>query len=378
MERRITRRQVARLRLQALGLVREGTVAATPSPVEVVCHHLAMQAQDWGASRWAIGSRSDAMVDADVIAAYDAGEIVRSWPMRGTVHVVAAEDLPWMLELMGGRALAGVQRRWDLLGIDEPTLERAREVAVALLGGGRRASRAELLAAFAGAGLDLGGQRSYHAVWYLAQTGTLVSGPTRGGEQDLVLLDEWIPTPRVLGRDEALRELGVRYLGARGPATVEDLVHWTKLTKRDCRAAFDSSGADIVELQRDGEAMFMLRERWEQHDPDLRRADQAVLALAPFDEHLLGYRRRADVLDAAHAERIVPGRNGVFRATIVAGSCVVATWKKTRREHHVALTVEPLGGAIRERPLAAALERYGRFIGSDITVDIQAAVVDAR
>jgi hypothetical protein len=126
--------QIARLRLQALGLVGRPEVASDPAGV--VAHHLAMQAQNFPASRWAVGSRLSGSTEADVVAAYDAGSIVRSWPMRGTVHVVAARDLPWMLEHLGPRALTGVRGRWDRLGIDEVFLERAREVAQELLRGG--------------------------------------------------------------------------------------------------------------------------------------------------------------------------------------------------------------------------------------------------
>ncbi len=89
-----------------------------------------------------------------------------------------------------------------------------------------RASRAQLLEACTDAGLDVAGQRGYHTVWYLSQTGTLVLGPTdESGEQLLVLLDEWVPQPRVLTGDDALAALGERYLAAHGPATVDDLQH---------------------------------------------------------------------------------------------------------------------------------------------------------
>lgn len=359
--------EIARLRLQALGLA--GPAAAS-DVAGVVTHHLAMQAQDFAASRWAVGSRLPGSADADVMAAYDAGLVVRSWPMRGTVHVVAAPDLPWMLEHLGPRALSGVQGRWKYLGIDEAFLERARDVAVELLRGGGRATRAELTEACQGAGLDVTGQRSYHTVWYLSQTGTLVQGPTRDGEQELVLLDEWIPEPRVLDRPSALRELGVRYLRARGPATVEDLVHWTKLTKTDARKALDVDGERIVEVDAPGGPYRMLAEQLDTLDPGSPDVDRAVLALAAFDEHLLGYRVRDCVLDPEHATLVDPGRNGVFRWTLVAGGRVVGTWKRTRRTHHVVVDVEPFGRLpARVRKAAPeAIEAWGRFAGVEVNV----------
>lgn len=359
--------QIARLRLQSLGLV--GGSRAT-DPEEVVRHHLAMQAQDFRASRWAIGSRLPGSVESEVLAAYDSGTLVRSWPMRGTVHAVVADDLPWMLDLMGQRALAGVARRWEFLGIDEGMLERARDIATGLLTGGGRCTRAELVQTLTDAGLDLTGQRSYHTVWYLSQTGTLVQGPTLDGDHQLVLLEEWIPKPRRFSREEALAELGARYLAARGPATVDDLVHWTGLTKTDCRKALEGVDGSIVEVHGPGGPYRMLAEQLDTLDPHHPEADEAVLALAAFDEHLLGYRVRDCVLDPEHASLVDPGRNGVFRWTLVSGSRVVATWKRTPRTRKVVVEVTPfrkIPARVR-KGATAALERWGAFVGTPVEV----------
>ncbi len=365
----LTTRQIARLRLKALGLA--GAEAGS-TPLEVVEHHLAMQAQDFRASRWAIGSRIAGSTDAEVIAAFDRGEIVRSWPMRGTVHVTPARDLPWMLGLLSPPALSGAARRREQLGLTEADLEHARAAAVDRLTGGRQATRDELGEAFAEAGLDLSGQRRYHTIWYLSQTGTLVQGPVVDGDHALVLLDEWIPEPRRLEREEALRELGRRYLRARGPATVEDLVHWTKLPKRDARLALQPADGDIVQVEGPGGPYRILAEHLAALDPEDRTPDRKVLALAAFDEHLLGYRVRDAVLDPAHAQLVDPGRNGVFRWTIVAGGRVVATWKRIRRTHHTLVEVVPFRPLPRrvEGALPAALEGWARFEGVEIEVRV--------
>ncbi len=356
--------EIARLRLQALGLA--GRVPVAPDAEGVVAHHLAMQAQDFPASRWAVGSRIPGSRDGDVLAAYDSGSIVRSWPMRGTVHVVAAQDLPWMLEHIGPRALIGVKRRWEQLGIDEAFLERARDVAVELLRGGGRATRPELTEAWREAGLEMTGQRTYHAVWYLSQTGTLVHGPTRDGEPEVVLLHEWIPDPPMMDRPAALRELGVRYLRGRGPATVDDLVH----CKTDARTALEADGETIVEVRGPAGPYRILSEQVDTLDPGAGAADDQVLALAAFDEHLLGYRVRDCVLDPEHATLVDPGRNGVFRWTVVARSRVVGTWRRKRLTHHVRTDVTPfttLPARVR-KAIPRAIGRWGRFAGVQVDV----------
>ena len=363
----LTAPRIARLRLQSLGLV--GAPVAD-EPTGIVRHHLAMQAQDFKASRWAVGSRLPGSIDADILAAYDAGTLVRSWPMRGTVHVVAAEDLPWMMELMGPKALSGVKRRWEHLGIVEEVMERARDVAVQLLSGGGRCTREEWGVAVEEAGLDLRGLRSYHTIWYLSQTGTLVQGPTRDGEQELVLLDEWIPNPRRLSRDEALRELGVRYLQARGPATVEDLSHWSGLGKIDCRKALAPEEGVIEVVDGPGGPYHLAAGTLDRLDPDSADAAAAVLALPAFDEHLLGYRVRDAVLEPAHATLVDPGRNGVFRWTLVADGRVVATWKRTPRARRTVIDITPFARipARVRKAVPRALERWGAFAGTELEV----------
>lgn len=366
----VTSAQIARLRLQTLGLHPHPALPPLRTPLEVIRHHLAMQSQDWPGSRWAIGSRLPGCTDADVLAAYDSGEIVRSWPQRGTVHAVEAVDLHWMLALMGVRALSGVERRWEFLGIGQPVLEQARNVAIQLLQGGKRATREELQVALTDAGLDLSGQRAYHTVWYLSQTGTLVQGPTRDGEQELVLLDEWIANPRRLDRQESLAELGKRYLQARGPVTVDDLVHWSKLSKGDCKKALDAArdGDKVIELARDGRTYLMLRALWEQLDSHDPQVDAGLHALACFDEHLLGYGNRDDVLDPAHATLVDPARNGVFRWTLVHGSRVVATWKRAKKTKKTVVTVEPFAPGWTHADLQGPLQSWGRFAGTPVEI----------
>jgi len=70
------------------------------APGDAVRWMLALQGQDFAGVRWSVGLRHVDATDARISAALDAGEIVRSWPLRGTLHLVPAEDLGWMLRLL--------------------------------------------------------------------------------------------------------------------------------------------------------------------------------------------------------------------------------------------------------------------------------------
>ena len=96
---RVSRKIMGRLRLASQGLLGPG-LGSVPDAVRWMT---ATQAQDLQAALWAVGLRVPGAAVSDVRAAIDGGTVVRSWPMRGTLHLVAPEDLRWMLGLTAER-----------------------------------------------------------------------------------------------------------------------------------------------------------------------------------------------------------------------------------------------------------------------------------
>jgi hypothetical protein len=325
------------LRLAAQRLVGEGE----GTPADAVHRLLAAQAQDLPGALTSVALRTASRSRTDVHAALDDGQVVRSWPMRGTLHLVAADDLPWMLDVLGSRTLAGVAKRWANLELDEKQAERARECVLAALGQRDRASRAELLDAIAEGGVATTGQRGYHLLWYLSQTGTLCMGPTDGdGDQLFVLVEKWIARPRRLEPDEAHAELTLRFFAGHGPATVPDLVRWSGSTAGKIRAGLAEVRDRLEAVSVDGTEYLM-----DPGTPDRLAAAQkeagGVLLLPGFDEFVLGYGDRTGVLPAEFAQRIVPGNNGMFRPTVVHRGQIVGTWKWAGRGAKRRVEAEP-------------------------------------
>src|SRR4051812_22844696 len=118
----------------------------------------AMQAQDAASGLWSLGARLPGQTLLDIEAALERRKAIRTWPMRGTVHLVPSADAHWMLDLMGVRALAGVAARRAVIGLDEATADRAVEVLAEALAGGNRMTRAECLAALNAGGVPVTGQ----------------------------------------------------------------------------------------------------------------------------------------------------------------------------------------------------------------------------
>ncbi|NIZ90127.1 winged helix DNA-binding domain-containing protein [Kineococcus rubinsiae] len=321
-----------RLPRSEVGLVRLAAqrVHAPPGGAADVVRHLgAVQAQDLRAGATAVALRCGAADVSGVAAALAAGTVVRTWPMRGTLHLLAAEDVGWVLGLTAGRTVTATATRRRQLGLDEAFVERAREVAVGLLTGGRAARRADLHAAWTAAGLDVTGQRAPNLLQHLALTGTLVLGPPRGREQLVVLLQEWVPTGRRLTGEEALTEWARRYVAGHGPATAADFATWTKLPLTAARRAFAALRPEVEAVDVDG-VEHLVHPSATAALAASRRALRAVHLLPGFDEFLLGYGDRSHVLAPEHVDAVCPGGNGIFRGTVVTAGQVVGTWVRER------------------------------------------------
>jgi hypothetical protein len=336
---------IARMRLRNQGI-------ADPrftSPHAVVSWFGAIQAQDYLGALWAVGLRMKKAVEADIERALAERKIVRSWPLRGTLHFVAAEDLKWMLELLGprmiGRNAARLKRAFEL---DASALRRCRTAVIRALEGGQQLTRGEFYDALGRARIRTNASRGLHIIFSLAQERLICFGPRRAKQHTFVLLDEWAPGSTNLKGDEALHELARRYFASHSPATAADFAWW--------------SGLPVVEAKRAAEMVGALRKRKRAAIPT-----PSAWLLPAFDEYLVGYKDRSAVLDPAYVKRVNAG-GGLLNPTIVIDGEVVGTWKRIMKRDGVAITrslFRPLKKG-EERLVSDAEERYTNFVGRNI------------
>jgi len=327
-------------------------------PADVVRWLGAVQAQDYLGGLWAIGLRTRGATEGSVEDAVARRAIVRTWPMRGTLHFVAAEDVRWILPVLTPRVIAGAQSRFRQLGMDAATFTKSARVAEQALAGGNVVRRDKLYEIWNAAGIATHESRGLHLLGVLSQQGLLCFGPRDGKQQTFALLEDWVPAARTLERDTALGELARRYFQSHGPATVQDFAWWAGLTLRDARTGLESAKSA---LQRAGVAG---REFWFAGSAPTRRKSDAAFLLPPWDEFTVAYRDRSDILDPRYARRVNAG-GGILSPVIVIRGAVVGTWKRTIKKDTV--TVKPTffkapTGADRAL-VAAAAERYARFLG---------------
>ncbi|WP_189331872.1 winged helix DNA-binding domain-containing protein [Actinoplanes ianthinogenes] len=322
----------------------------------------AMQAQDLNSVLWSLGARLPGRTREEIVAETERRDVIRTWPMRGTVHLIPSADAHWMLELTGVRMLAGAAKRREMLGLSESDADKAADILGAALTGGGRLTRSACVAAINEGGVAVSGQLGYHLLWYASQRGVTAIAPNEGAEQTFVLLDEWADTRNSPSHEEALGILAHRYFRGHGPTTAKDFAGWTSLPMKDVRAGIAAAGLEKVDV--DGVEMW---------------ADPAVLdagpvrgwwALPGFDEYMLGYKDRSMMATPEMLTSIVPGGNGVFQSTLVRDGRVMAVWKRTLGKKAVSVLVSPLVEFTAADWASAeeALQPFGTFVGLPITV----------
>lgn len=348
--------------------LRSHLLSAPASDVVTAAEHLlATQAQEFWGGRWALAARTRPgrggrrVTIRDVDAAFDRGELVRSWTMRGTIHILPARDLAWVLSLTGERQTrqgAATHRRE---GIDDDVVARAETAARTALRGGNRLTRRELFDVFELAGVDTSGQRGYHVLTRLSMRPVIVQGPVvprEGGpthEQYFVLAEEWIGESAA--PPDPLAEFFVRFVTAHGPAGVRDFAWWTSLPLGDARQAAEAAADRLVEVD---EGLYVAPDR-----PRRSASAPSVLALPPFEEYYISYADRTVACAPAFASVIGPSMNGIVRPILVADGAIVGVWK-----HSVAVgrhTDSPVPellapGTATDTEIADALERYRAFV----------------
>ena len=250
---------LVRLRLHNQGLLR--SLFRTPS--DVVRWFGAVQSQDLLGSLYAIGLRIGDVTEAGVEQALADRSVVRSWPMRRTIHCMAADDARWMIRLLGARGIARMQPYHRAMGITEEQLRRAGRVLEKTLAGGHQRTRAELYRRLKEAGLATaspdGHTPGLHLLCHWAQAGLICIAARREKQATFALLEEWTPRGRDLRGDDALAELTGRYFQSHAPATVQDFAWWAGLPRKEAKRALSLMRDRLRSIERDGREYWLLR-----------------------------------------------------------------------------------------------------------------------
>ena len=338
MAGRLDDERLRRLRLAAQRLIPATATADAAAAARAV---VGVQAQDVRAAGLALRSRVPGLRRADV----DGCGLVRTWTVRGTVHLIDPSDRPWLHAAVG----PGNRARFDAAMRQRGEYDLAARMLpdmIAVLGE-RPLERAALLRELAARGHPGLGQRSINVLMPWAASQGLVVGLADGRYRAA-------EPPAAVDADLALATLAGRYLAGYGPAAPADLASWSGLplgTARRALAALDHPEAAGGLLALPGTL-----------DAAAPPAPPALL-LAAFDPLMLGYRSREPVVAAGDDRRILPG-GGMLRAAVLIDGRAAGTWALTAEGGRRTVRIDWFRRPAHSAQLRAEQLDIERFLGS--------------
>jgi hypothetical protein len=335
------------------------------SPEEVVHWLGAVQSQDYGPAKWALGQRisGSGASDSAIERAFNDGTILRTHVLRPTWHFVLPADIRWLLELTGPRVLLQNAYMCRREGLDDATLTASSSLIVEALRGGQHRTRKELEQVLTAAGIDSArGFRIGYMLMHAELRGLICSGALSGKQHTYALIDERAPLAQDphLSRNEALAELTLRYFTSHGPATVKDFRWWSSLTMTEIRAGLALVDGQLEHQDLDGATYWFAAP-----PPVARPASPTVHLLQGYDEYIVGYGDTKFALDTSGIARTTTRDDGMFNMIVLLDSQVAGHWTRTLKSDTVNIEIALYApfDAAQTAALHAACTRHAEFLG---------------
>ena len=340
------------------------------SAVGVVRRLCAVQAQVASFAELCVRVRRTRSKPGDVGRALSDGRLIKTWAMRGTLHLLTPEDAGAFLSLIAsGRSWE--RPSWQkYFGVTPKQLDALREVIQETLAG-KVLTREELIGAVtARRGYGHLGE-ALRSGWGTllkpyAWQGDLCFGPNRGNRVTFVRPEDassrWV---RPREPEEAAAIAIVAYLRGYGPASVDNFHNWLsrgRVSTRQVRKWFASVGDRLREVEVGGERRYVLAEDLDELLST--KPTKAVRLLPGFDQYVLGPGTDDPHVLPAARRRAVSQQSGWIAPIVVAGGVVRGTWKIAADNVQVAWFSE--AGAVPRSGLRAEVERLSTILGRDL------------
>ncbi|MCY4466682.1 MAG: winged helix DNA-binding domain-containing protein [Chloroflexi bacterium] len=337
------------------------------SAAQVVRQLCALQSQEWASAQLAIHARTKSITQTGIQHAREVERsIVLSWSLRGTLHLVAAADLRWLLALCGEGVIRSTRRRFQQLGLTEAIREEALEAMSAILEREGAMNRADLAMALGDYCIPTAGQAIHHLLRFAALRGLLCHGPEVAGKLTFVLLDQWLSDTAPAPADP-LGELARRYLLACAPATRQDFAQWSGLRAAQVKTAWAAVSAHSRPVATPAGEALMLADQLDSE------SKETMLRLLPrYDNYLLAQKDRRFIIAPDHVRQVYPG-GGLIRACVLINGEAQAAWQLEKRRAGIRIIIMPFEGLDSAHlPLIEAeTESIGKFLNTNAELRVQ-------
>jgi hypothetical protein len=331
-------------------------------PQELVSWMGAIQSQDYGMAKWAIGLRLSTSDDTIIEKAFNEGKILRTHVLRPTWHFVTSKDIRWMLDLTAPRILSSLAHARRFLSLDKKTLKKCNDVLAKALSGGKQLTRDEVRSILQQAKIDTSGLRFIHLLEHAELERVICSGRKKEKQFTYALFDERA-SARTLEHEEALAELTKRFFTSRGPATIYDFAWWSGLSVSDAKKGIEMVKQRFKREILDGKEYFF-------QVPSLFENEfaQTTLLLPNYDEYVVSYKDRTEAIDKKHLAIISKERNAVFTNSILVNGKIAGTWQRAIKNNSVTVNTRLFSSLskTKQQLVTKAAIRYGKFLGKSL------------
>ncbi len=361
--------EVAGFRIRHHHLLHRAPRAQVPSVVRDVG---GIQAQVESAAKASLWARVTGLTREDVDRAlWEDRTLVKLWVMRGTVHLISADDLSIYLVGLRKEGLFRERqwmRRYGLQEDDFRAMPRAAEEALSS-GPLTRRELGEAVVERLGERARKWVEHGYGGVIRLATLeGKVCFGPNQGQEITFVLLGDWLGPLSMGPVEQAETELVRRYLHAYGPATPQDFAAWSGMRMKIVREIWERAKDDLQTVIVDGKEAHLLATELDQI-PAGGDTGTSVRLLPYFDVYLLGHKDKGHLVDPAYYKRVYRKAGWISQAILVNGR-VIGVWTQKATEKRLTVTLKPFEPLDREVRQAVREEavNLGHFLDREAEV----------
>jgi hypothetical protein len=359
-------------------LLRHGLTRPLATPADAARAVVGMHAQVMSAAELALGLRTTGMTRSDVREAlWSRRTLVKTYGPRGTVHLVAVDDLGAWCAGLSAAPWAAARLPPSMRMTDEQVDLVVDAVDAALSTADLTVDEldvqvVERTGPWAGdlviPGFDGWWPRWRQVIATAAYRGVLCFGPDRGRRTTYTSPRRWVRGFEGVAVTHGLPELVLDYLRSYGPATAQEVALWLGVPARALRAAVAAMTENLVEVDLAGTAALLPAE---DGDPDGDPDDRVHLA-PYFDPYVVGCHPRSLLFPGDAARRALTRGQAGTRAVILIGGTVAGIWHHRRTGRNVALTVEPFRALSRRqlRQLDDEVERVGAILEATPTLTV--------
>lgn len=351
--------QLLQLRLQNQQLTHQHFT----TPGEVVEWMGAVQAQEYVNALWSVGMRLPSTTESEVEKAIADKTIIRTWPMRGTLHFVSPKDIRWMLKYLAIRVQSKVASVFRKEGIERKDFTKAMKLWEKALVGGNCLVRDDMYDVLEKGKLSTKGIRGLLMLGVAAQEGLICFGERQGKQQTFVLLDEWSPKKENdLTREEAMARLAEIYIRSHGPVLVEDLAWWSGLNKTETSAAIHSIEDKLLSEKCNGKTYWLI-------SSNVSKAKPVCALLPQYDEFGVAFKDREPIIDRSLTKHF----NASFTSAIIHNGKITGVWRREFEKQNVNLEIKSFAkySPAQKKMLTSTIKRYSRFVNLTANVEWQ-------